>query len=165
MSNTVDLTLQNAAFGGDMVGRLPDGRAVATTLQGRAADGSLELDGRLLPGQTADDMLRELREVEPIVADTFREADEVMKPLLGRPLSEIIFVDPNDEDAIAAADDALRQTAITQPAVLATDLAKRSLAEYSPARRSPRVAAAVPRCLCSSCRSRPSRRSRACGGR
>lgn len=28
MSNTVDLTLQNAAFGGDMVGRLPDGRAV-----------------------------------------------------------------------------------------------------------------------------------------
>jgi acyl transferase domain-containing protein len=44
-------------------------------------------------------MLRELREVEPIVADTFREADEVMKPLLGRPLSEIIFVDPRDDPA------------------------------------------------------------------
>ena len=72
-------------------------------------------------------MLHELREVEPIVADTFREADEVMKPLLGKPLSEIIFVDPNDEDARAAADDALRQTAITQPAVLAADLSLTSL--------------------------------------
>ncbi|MFW2387596.1 MAG: beta-ketoacyl synthase N-terminal-like domain-containing protein, partial [Polyangiales bacterium] len=76
-------------------------------------------------------MLRELREVEPIVADTFREADDVMKPLLGKPLSEIIFVDPNDPDAMAEADDALRQTAITQPAVLATDLAlTRLLAAY-----------------------------------
>ncbi|MGB5523871.1 MAG: beta-ketoacyl synthase N-terminal-like domain-containing protein, partial [Polyangiales bacterium] len=76
-------------------------------------------------------MLRELREVEPIVADTFREADEVMKPLLGQPLSEIIFVDPNDEAAVAEADEALRQTAITQPAVLATDLAlTRLLAAY-----------------------------------
>ncbi|MGB5286222.1 MAG: beta-ketoacyl synthase N-terminal-like domain-containing protein, partial [Polyangiales bacterium] len=76
-------------------------------------------------------MLRELREVEPIVADTFREADEVMKPLLGQPLSEIIFVDPNDRAALAEADEALRQTAITQPAVLATDLAlTRLLAAY-----------------------------------
>ncbi len=76
-------------------------------------------------------MLRELREVEPIVADTFREADEVMKPLLGKPLSEVIFVDPEDEAALAEADDALRQTAITQPAVLASDLAlTRLLAAY-----------------------------------
>ena len=76
-------------------------------------------------------MLSELREVEPIVADTFREADEVMKPLLGKPLSEIIFVDPNDEAAKAEAEAALRQTAITQPAVLATDLAlTRLLAAY-----------------------------------
>ncbi|TNF63534.1 MAG: type I polyketide synthase, partial [Deltaproteobacteria bacterium] len=76
-------------------------------------------------------MLRELREVEPIVGDTFREADEVMKPLLGKPLSEIIFVDPNDEAAKAEAEEALRQTAITQPAVLATDLAlTRLLAAY-----------------------------------
>ncbi|MGB5682681.1 MAG: type I polyketide synthase, partial [Polyangiales bacterium] len=76
-------------------------------------------------------MLRELREVEPIVADTFREADEVMKPLLGKALSEIIFVDPNDDAAKAAAEEALRQTAITQPAVLACDLAlTRLLAAY-----------------------------------
>ena len=49
-------------------------------------------------------MLREPREVEPIVADTFREADEVMKPLLGKPLTEIIFVDPTDGAAVAEAD-------------------------------------------------------------
>ena len=54
-----------------------------------------------------------------------------MKPLLGQPLSEIIFVDPNDRAALAEADEALRQTAITQPAVLATDLAlTRLLAAY-----------------------------------
>ncbi|RZV49656.1 MAG: acyltransferase domain-containing protein, partial [Deltaproteobacteria bacterium] len=76
-------------------------------------------------------MLRELRELEPIVADTFREADDVMTPLLGKPLSEIIFVDPGNKAAVAEADEALRQTAITQPAVLATDLAlTRLLAAY-----------------------------------
>jgi malonyl CoA-acyl carrier protein transacylase len=54
-----------------------------------------------------------------------------MEPLLGKPLSEVIFVDPNDEAAKAEAENALRQTAITQPAVLATDLAlTRLLAAY-----------------------------------
>ena len=61
---------------------------------------------------------------EPIVADTFAEADRIMTPLLGRPLSSYIFVDATDpagrEAARAAADP---QTEITQPAVLTTDLA------------------------------------------
>ncbi len=38
-------------------------------------------------------MLHELRGTEPIVAETFAEADEVMTPLLGRPLTEYIFID------------------------------------------------------------------------
>ncbi|HUI55950.1 MAG TPA: SDR family NAD(P)-dependent oxidoreductase [Bryobacteraceae bacterium] len=76
-------------------------------------------------------MLRELREAEPIVAETFAEADRVMTPLLGKPLSEFIFVDPGDGDAVAKAEEDLRQTAITQPAVMATDLAlTRLLAAY-----------------------------------
>ncbi len=76
-------------------------------------------------------MLRPLRAAEPIVADTFAEADRVMVPLLGKPLSEFIFVDKDDEVAVAKAEDDLRQTAITQPAVLATDLAlTRLLAAY-----------------------------------
>ncbi|MFZ0420014.1 MAG: SDR family NAD(P)-dependent oxidoreductase [Candidatus Sulfotelmatobacter sp.] len=76
-------------------------------------------------------MLRSLRAAEPIVAETFAEADRVMTPLLGKPLSEFIFVDDADTNAVARAEDDLRQTAITQPAVLATDLAlTRLLASY-----------------------------------
>ena len=76
-------------------------------------------------------MLQLLRATEPIVADTFAEADRVMVPLLGKPLSNFIFVDLANANAVAKAEDDLRQTAITQPAVLATDLAlTRLLAAY-----------------------------------
>jgi acyl transferase domain-containing protein/NAD(P)-dependent dehydrogenase (short-subunit alcohol dehydrogenase family)/acyl carrier protein len=76
-------------------------------------------------------MLQPLRAAEPIVTETFAEADRVMTPLLGKPLSEFIFVDSTDANAVAKAEDDLRQTAITQPAVLATDLAlTRLLAAY-----------------------------------
>ena len=67
-------------------------------------------------------MLRGLRAAEPIVAGTFDEADRVMTPLLGKPLSQYIFVDSEDGGAVAQAEEDLRQTAITQPAVLAADL-------------------------------------------
>ncbi|HUK14965.1 MAG TPA: SDR family NAD(P)-dependent oxidoreductase [Bryobacteraceae bacterium] len=76
-------------------------------------------------------MLRPLCGAEPIVAETFAEADGVMKPLLGKPLSEFVFVHDGDATAIAKAEEDLRQTAITQPAVLAADLAlTRLLAAY-----------------------------------
>ncbi|HEX6824024.1 MAG TPA: SDR family NAD(P)-dependent oxidoreductase [Candidatus Sulfotelmatobacter sp.] len=87
----------------------------------------------LYPGQGSQyvNMLKPLCAVEPIVAETFAEADRVMKPILGKPLTEFVFVDKADPDAIAKAEDDLRQTAITQPAVLATDLAlTRLLAAY-----------------------------------
>ncbi|MFL6291162.1 MAG: type I polyketide synthase, partial [Thermoanaerobaculia bacterium] len=63
-------------------------------------------------------MLDGLRQVEPIVAETFAEADRVMTPILGRPLTSYLF-GPRDERA----EEELRQTAITQPAVLAADIA------------------------------------------
>ena len=76
-------------------------------------------------------MLRPLYGVEPIVADTFSEADRVMTPLLGKPLTEFVFVNEKDATAVAKADEDLRQTEITQPAVLAVDLAlTRLLAVY-----------------------------------
>ncbi len=87
----------------------------------------------LYPGQGSQyvNMLKPLRAAEPIVADTFAEADRIMTPLIGKPLSEFIFVDNADADAVGKAEDDLRQTAITQPAVLATDLAlTRLLAAY-----------------------------------
>ena len=76
-------------------------------------------------------MLRELRDNEPIVARTFAEADEIMTPLLGKPLTSYIFVDGSDPAAVARAEGQLLQTEITQPAVLAADLAlTRMLAAY-----------------------------------
>ncbi|MGB5658157.1 MAG: SDR family NAD(P)-dependent oxidoreductase [Thermoanaerobaculia bacterium] len=76
-------------------------------------------------------MLRQLASDEPVVAETFREADEVMRPLLGRPLTDYLFVDPKGPLEQEAANDALRQTAITQPAVLTTDIAlQRLLGSY-----------------------------------
>ncbi|MBN1581587.1 MAG: acyltransferase domain-containing protein [Anaerolineae bacterium] len=68
-------------------------------------------------------MLRELVELDPVVADTFREADKVVTPLLGRSLSSLVFVDAQDEADLAAATERLRDTQVTQPAVLAVDVA------------------------------------------
>ncbi|HTM41501.1 MAG TPA: beta-ketoacyl synthase N-terminal-like domain-containing protein, partial [Terriglobales bacterium] len=76
-------------------------------------------------------MLQPLCATEPIVAETFAEADRVMTPLLGKPLSHFIFINSTDAAAVAKAEDDLRQTAITQPAVLASDMAlTRLLAAY-----------------------------------
>src|SRR5659263_307792 len=68
-------------------------------------------------------MLKELRATEPIVAETFAEADRIMTPLLGKPLSDYIFIDGDDPAAVKQLTLQLLQTEITQPAVLTTDLA------------------------------------------
>ena len=68
-------------------------------------------------------MLDELRAKEPIVARTFAEADAVMTPLLGKPLTEYIFIDRTDPAAVAQLEQQLLQTEITQPAVLTADIA------------------------------------------
>ena len=76
-------------------------------------------------------MIEPLRAAEPIVAEIFAEADRIMTPLLGKPLSEFIFVDPTNAEAVAKAEEDLRQTEITQPTVLTIDLAlTRLLAAY-----------------------------------
>ncbi len=54
-----------------------------------------------------------------------------MEPLLGRPLSSYIFIDGDDPAAVQTLNLQLMQTEITQPAVLATDIAlTRLLAAY-----------------------------------
>jgi len=68
-------------------------------------------------------MMRALKESEPVVAETVAEADAIMTPILGKPLSSYLYVDPNDEAAVQQANRELRQTAITQPAVLTVDMA------------------------------------------
>ncbi len=68
-------------------------------------------------------MLKSLRDTEPVIAETYARADAVMQPLLGQALSEYIFRDESDEAAMAEAEKHLKQTAVTQPAVLATETA------------------------------------------
>ena len=46
-------------------------------------------------------MLRGLHDTEPIVSEIFAEADKVMTPLLGKPLTQFIFVNSADETAVA----------------------------------------------------------------
>ncbi len=82
-------------------------------------------------GSQYANMLAALREVEPVVAKTFDEADAVMTPFIGRPLTSYLFADAADPEAVAAAEADLRRTEITQPAVLTVDLAlTRLLAAY-----------------------------------
>ncbi len=72
-------------------------------------------------------MLSQLREREPIVRGVYDEADRIMTPLLGKPLSEYVFSASDDADTVARLNAQLLQTEITQPAVLTTDAAMAQL--------------------------------------
>ena len=89
---------------------------------GRGAPGKVAF---LYTGQGSQyvNMLRDLRQHEPLVAATFDEADRVMAPLLGKPLTEYVFADSADEPTARRLEQQLMQTEITQPAVLTADLA------------------------------------------
>ncbi|HHW88312.1 MAG TPA: acyltransferase domain-containing protein, partial [Chloroflexi bacterium] len=87
----------------------------------------------LFPGQGSQyvNMGRQLAEREPVVAQVFKDADAVMTPILGKPLTSYIFVDSQDPEAMKKAERDLMQTAITQPAMLTMDTALyKLLAEY-----------------------------------
>ncbi len=79
----------------------------------------------MFPGQGSQyvNMGRELVEFSPLVKQVFDEADAVMTPILGQPLTAYIFVDPNDANAVNQATFDLMQTEITQPAMLTMDIA------------------------------------------
>jgi malonyl CoA-acyl carrier protein transacylase len=79
----------------------------------------------LFPGQGSQwvNMGRELVGADAVAAAVFTEADAVMEPILGRPLTSYLFADPGRPEAVAEAERDLSQTAVTQPAVLAVDAA------------------------------------------
>ncbi len=78
----------------------------------------------LFPGQGSQyvNMLLDLRDTEPLVRDTFDEADRVMTPILGRPLTSFIYTNGSDEE-LKQAEQELKNTAITQPAMLTANVA------------------------------------------
>jgi malonyl CoA-acyl carrier protein transacylase len=78
----------------------------------------------MFPGQGSQyvNMLRDLYDSETVIADTFNEADRVMTPILGRSLTSYIYVEGDDE-ALAQAEKDLKNTAITQPAMLTANVA------------------------------------------
>jgi acyl transferase domain-containing protein len=74
-------------------------------------------------GSQYPNMLAGLRHDEPLVAETFAEADRIMEPLIGGRLSDLVFVDPADSAAVEQSQQALKRTEITQPAILTVDTA------------------------------------------
>ncbi|MBL8131521.1 MAG: acyltransferase domain-containing protein, partial [Anaerolineae bacterium] len=85
----------------------------------------------LFPGQGSQyvNMGRELVALSPVVREIFEEADRVMTPILGKPLTRYIFVDAENTSALTEAEINLMQTAITQPAMLTLDIALYRLLE------------------------------------
>ena len=86
----------------------------------------------LFPGQGSQyaNMLRDLSEQEPVVKEVFAQADEVMLPILGRTLTSYIYSE-EDPASMAAAEEALKDTTITQPAVLTANVALLRLMEQA----------------------------------
>ena len=77
----------------------------------------------LFPGQGSQyvNMLADVP--DPIVRETFAEADRVMGPILGQPLTDYVYKNEADAAAMQAAEEALKDTTICQPAMVASDIA------------------------------------------
>ena len=78
----------------------------------------------LFPGQGSQyvNMFKDLHETEPVVKETFDEADRIMTPILGRSLTSFIYTDGSEEE-LAQAEKELKNTQITQPAMLTANVA------------------------------------------
>ena len=86
----------------------------------------------MFPGQGSQyvNMLRDLVDIVPVIRETYAQADAIMTPILGKPLTEYIFVEGDEADQ-ARGKGALRNTIITQPAVLTCNVAlMRMLGDY-----------------------------------
>jgi malonyl CoA-acyl carrier protein transacylase len=80
----------------------------------------------LFPGQGSQyvDMMRDLALKYRVVADTFAEADSIMTPLLGQPLTSIVWSAPGETpEQKTKREERIKSTEITQPAVLTGDVA------------------------------------------
>ncbi len=78
----------------------------------------------LFPGQGSQyvNMFLDMRDSEPVVKNTFDEADRIMTPILGKPLTSFIYTDGSEEE-LQQAEKELKNTQITQPAMLTANVA------------------------------------------
>ncbi len=80
----------------------------------------------LYPGQGSQyvGMLHGLAQTYPIVKETLDQADRVMEPILGRPLTAVMWPENFSDKAVRKEfEPQLKQTQVTQPAMLAADVA------------------------------------------
>ncbi len=95
-------------------------RARGIHLQEGAVDGRLALTFTGQGSQYAD-MGRDLAAHFPLVAETFAEADRVLAPALGAPLTSLMYLAPGEDPHTK--EEILRRTEFSQPATLALDVA------------------------------------------
>jgi acyl transferase domain-containing protein len=107
-----------------LLGSTESGRVASETRESKHAPVAF-----LFPGQGAQyvSMGRGLYQTEPTFRSQVDECAEILRPLLGKDLRTILY--PRDEDA-AAAQEAMTQTAITQPALFVTSYALARLWEH-----------------------------------
>ncbi|MDD2774213.1 MAG: beta-ketoacyl synthase N-terminal-like domain-containing protein, partial [Elusimicrobiales bacterium] len=82
--------------------------------------------GFLFPGQGSQyvDMMKDLASKYQVVQDTFDEADVILKAMIDTTLTEVVWSKPGETaDQLARREDAIKQTQMTQPAVLTADTA------------------------------------------
>ncbi|MCX5783060.1 MAG: acyltransferase domain-containing protein, partial [Elusimicrobia bacterium] len=88
--------------------------------------------GFMFPGQGSQyvDMMKDLACKYQVVQDTFDEADEILKNLINTTLTEVVFSKPGEtKEELERREEAIKQTQMTQPAVLTADIAMLRLLE------------------------------------
>ncbi|MDR0291525.1 MAG: acyltransferase domain-containing protein, partial [Elusimicrobium sp.] len=80
----------------------------------------------MFPGQGSQyvDMMKDLASKYKVVKDTFDEADKILKSLIDTTLTEVIWSQPGEsKEDHARREEAIKQTQMTQPAVMTADVA------------------------------------------
>ncbi|MFH1620194.1 MAG: acyltransferase domain-containing protein, partial [bacterium] len=82
--------------------------------------------GFLFPGQGSQyvDMMKDLADKYPVVQETFAEANAILCKLINTTLTEMLFSKPGETaEQLAKREEAIKQTQLTQPAMLTADMA------------------------------------------
>jgi len=82
--------------------------------------------GFVFPGQGSQyvDMMRDLAMKYDVVMDTFKEADKILEKMIGTTLTDTLWSKPGEtKEQLAERENAIKQTQMTQPAVMTADMA------------------------------------------